>query len=192
MFLTLFKYLAFKVAFLNSKYLQWNVTPGTCCPSLTLGPSGGAANVILLPLTVYALPGSCRIPSRVIVSDCSLYGVIVAPLSSTNVNTVLPSRFPRSVNAPVKAPFKYSCFALISVVLNVSRPIDPAPRSILSCSVLITDVVTCFLVLTTVILFLLGSQSCTILVPTVFVFGDIGTAASDSTNTSPNNWKPAG
>ena len=66
------------VAFLNSKYLQWNVT-GTCCPSLTLGPSGGAANVILLPLTVYALPGSCRIPSRVIVSDCSLYGVIVAP-----------------------------------------------------------------------------------------------------------------
>ena len=77
---------------------------------------------------MYAIRGSWKIPSNVIVNDCSLYGTTALPLESTRLNVVVPSRFPLSVNAPSNVAFKKTSFALISLVLNVSNDTDPTPR----------------------------------------------------------------
>jgi len=108
---------------------------------------------------VYAIRGSWKIPSNVIVNDCSLYGTTALPLESTRLNVVVPSRFPLSVNAPSNAAFKKTSFALISLVLNVSNDTDPTP---LSTSTLLTSAMLCvtfFLVLITLTVLTLGSHN---------------------------------
>ena len=65
-------YWSLKEESLNSICFARKDTPGTSTPSSILGPNGGSLNSIVVPLTVYATPGSCKIPSKVTIRDSSL------------------------------------------------------------------------------------------------------------------------
>ena len=72
MFLTFLNCAALIVSDLNSNNFPRNTCWGTTLPLTLSSPRGGAANVILLPVTVNATPGSCITPSNVIINACSL------------------------------------------------------------------------------------------------------------------------